>query len=164
MAGVDIGNAIDFGSNSVVSLMEMTIFSRSTGVMCFSRPLLLLSQESAHRSSGRAFGIMVALAGGDDDSSSSLSSDNVESRLEDSSGTGMSVVAAFGFREIEMGGEAVERACDSALQQKVSRFHNRQLKFSNRLPSSIACDVFENNDHCDECEQAFIHMSERRVN
>lgn len=33
-------------------------------------------------------------------------------------------------------------------QQKVSRFHNRQLRFSNLLPSSIACDVFENSDHC----------------
>jgi hypothetical protein len=34
------------------------------------------------------------------------------------------------------------------LQQKVSRFHNRQLRFSNRRPSSIACDVLENSDHC----------------
>jgi hypothetical protein len=33
-------------------------------------------------------------------------------------------------------------------QQKVSRFQRRQLRFSRRLPSSIACDVLEKSDHC----------------
>ena len=148
MAGVEIGKTIGRGSSSCVSLMEMTIFSRSTGVMCFSRPRLLLSHEkSRHVSSGRALGMTVAVACGDGGIESSLSSDDAESRLDDSSGTGMSVVAAFGFREFETGDEVVNRACDSGLQQNVSRFHNRQLRFSSRRPSSIACEVLENNDH-----------------
>ena len=116
---------------------------------CFSRPLLLLSQESDSRNSG-LFDIMVVVFCAGEDSNSSLSSEDVESRLDDSSGTGMSVVAAFGLREIDRG-EVVQLACDSGSQQKVSRFHNRQLRFSNRLPSSIACDVFENSDHCGAC-------------
>ena len=116
-------------------------------MMCFSCPLLLLSQESARRSSGRAFGMVVNEEGGDEGSSSSISSDDAESRLEESSGIGMLVVAAFGLSKNVYRGESVERACDAGLQQNVSRFQRRQLRFSSRFPSSIACEVFENNDH-----------------
>ena len=78
-------------------------------------------------------------------SSSSSSSDNAESRLDESSGTGMSVVAAFGLLEK---GVREDRACFDGLQQNVSRFHNRHERFSRRLPSSMACEVLENSDHC----------------
>lgn len=149
--GVGIGSAI--GSSCLVSLMLCTIFSKSTGVMCFSRPLLVLLKESCLRNSGRAFGIVVELkvedvAGVDDVSSSSRSSDPADSRLVDSSGTGMSVVAACGLTANEHRGESVERACVCGAQQNVSRFHSRQLRFSNRFPSSIACEAFEKSDHC----------------
>ena len=140
------GMGRSMSSSFDVSLIEMTIFSRSTGVMCFSRPRL--SQLSARLSSGRALGMVVAEAGVSVASESLNPSEDVESRLDDSSGTGMSLVAAFG---IENRGACVDRACDSGLQQKVSRFHRRQLRFSSRLPSSIACDVLENNDHCARC-------------
>ena len=88
----------------------------------------------------------MVVAGGDAPSSSS-SSDDTESRLEDSSGTGMSVVAAFGLPENVSRGELDGCAFDFDVQQKVSRFHSRQLRFSRRLPSSMACEVLENNDH-----------------
>ena len=110
-------------------------------MMCFSRPLLLHCIASAPLSSGRA------LVAGGDGMLSTLPSEDSESRLDESAGTGMSVVAAFGMFERDIRGVGVERACDSGLQQNVSRFQSLQLKFSNRLPSSIACDVFENSDH-----------------
>lgn len=84
-------------------------------------------------SSGRAWGA----------SESSSSSDTADSRLEDRSGRGMSVVAACGLKEFAGG----ERRSGCA-QQKVSRFQRRQLRFSRRLPSSIACEVLEKSDHC----------------
>lgn len=115
-----------------LSLIEMTIFSRSTGVMCFSPPRILLSVERWRVSSGRAWGA----------SESSSSSDTAESRLEDRSGSGMSAVAACGLKEFAGG----ERRSGWA-QQKVSRFQRRQLRFSRRLPSSIACEVLEKSDH-----------------
>jgi len=141
-AGVAIGRSM--GSNCFASFMEMTIFSRSTGVMCFSRPLLVLHAESFLLSSGRAAGMLVA--GADDVSASSSSSEIALSRLLESAGIGMLVAAVLGLNE-----HRVDRACTSGAQQNVSRFHNRQLRFSNRLPSSIACDVFENSDHCSAC-------------
>lgn len=145
--GVGIGSSI--GSICCVVLMDCTIFSRSIGVMCFSRPLLVLLVESVRRNSGRAFGMTVAGVG--DVSSSSSSSETADSRLEDSSGTGMLVVAAFvaafGFAANEHRGDSVDLACTSGEQQNVSRFHRRQLKFSSRLPPSIACDVLEKRDH-----------------
>lgn len=144
VAGVGIGNSI--GSRCCVSLMEMTIFSRSMGAMCFSRDIRRLSWESARLNSGaESVGMVVAEVSSS--SASSISSDDAESRLDESAGIGMSLVAAFGLSEIESGGESDERACRSGAQHNVSRFHNRQLRFSNRLPSSIACEVFENNDH-----------------
>jgi len=114
-----------------LSLIEMTIFSRSTGVMCFSPPRVLLSVERWRVSSGRAWGT----------SESSSSSDTADSRLEDRSGSGMSLVAACGLKEA--GGER-RSGC---AQQKVSRFQRRQLRFSSRLPSSMAWEVFEKSDH-----------------
>jgi hypothetical protein len=143
--GVAIGSSI--GSSCCVSLMEMTIFSRSTGVMCFSRPRLVLLAESCLLNSGRACGMRVA--GADDVSSSpSSSSEMALSMLLDSTGTGMLFAAACDLAESERRGERVDRACWSGEQQNVSRFHNLQLKFSSLFPSSIACDVFEKSDHC----------------
>jgi hypothetical protein len=84
----DAGMANSTRSRCWLSLMEMTIFSRSTGVMCFSRATFLLSVERWRVSSGRADGAQEA---------SSRSSDTAESRLDDNSGTGMSVVAACGL-------------------------------------------------------------------
>lgn len=132
--------------------MDEKIFSRSTGVMCFSRPLLLLLEESCLRSSGRALetggtGTDVSSCSSSSSWSSSSSSVAAESRLEESSGTGMSVVAACGLTQ-EHGGESAARGCWSGVQQKVSRFHSLQLRFSSLLPSSIAWDVLENRDHC----------------
>lgn len=47
LEGVDaVGRGMSSGSSSFFSLIEITIFSRSIGVMCFSQPLLLLSIES----------------------------------------------------------------------------------------------------------------------
>lgn len=143
--GVGMGKSI--GSSSCVSLIVMTIFSRSHDVMCFSHPLLLLSHRLKRLNSGRACGREVG-------SLFNSSSESSESRLEERAGTpsGMLVEAASGRPEEEPRGKrAVDRACEAGLQQKVSRFHKRQLKFSNRLPSSIACEVLENNDHCDGC-------------
>jgi hypothetical protein len=45
-AAASCGGRGESGSSSCFSLIEFTIFSRSTGVMCFSLPLLLLSVES----------------------------------------------------------------------------------------------------------------------
>lgn len=44
--------------------------------------------------------------------------------------------------------EALRAGGDSGAQQKVSRFHSRQERFSRRLPLCIACPVLENKDHC----------------
>ena len=136
--GVGIGISIG-STSSWFCLIEMTMFSRSMGVMCFSRPRL----QSARHSSGRAFGIVV-VAGADCDSPTSSSSDDVESTLDENErrGMGMLVAAAFGAG-IDSG---------SFEQQNVSRFHSLQLRFSSRFPSSMACDVFENNDHCGGCQ------------
>ena len=68
----------DRGSSSFFSLMEMTIFSRSIGVMCFSFALLP-SLVSALRSSGR--GASAAGATG------SSTDEDDDSTLEESSGT-----------------------------------------------------------------------------
>lgn len=95
----------------------------------------------------------------------SSSPDETESRLVDSAGTAMSraVVAAFDFafdcESVRYGRRGVgtlllvqlllgDGASRSGAQQKVSRFHSRHERFSSRLPCSMACDVFENKDHC----------------
>ena len=147
VVGADIGNRF-------VSLMDLTIFSRSMGVMCFSRPrLVLLLLESTLRSAGCAFGRHVA--GQDVVSSSSKSSEMALSSEEERAGTGMLVAAAFGRSETS------DLACDSGAQQNVSRFHNRQERFSNRLPSSIAFDAFEKSAHCEEAKVSGEHVCRR---
>lgn len=133
----DAGMANSIRSRCWLSLIEMTIFSRSTGVMCFSRATFLLSVERWRVSSGRVDGAQDA---------SSSSSDTAESRLDDSSGTGMSPVAARGL--YEAGGVRRRGLGSGCAQQKVSRFQRRQLRFSSRLPSSIAWEVLEKSDHC----------------
>lgn len=100
-----VGSAISIGSIVFVSCIDMTIFCKSMGVMCFSRPLLRLTTDSSLRTCGRARGM-----DGDDVSVCSRSSDEAESRLEDNSGTGMSFVAAFGV--CEQRGLWVGRGCD----------------------------------------------------
>lgn len=108
--------------------MEMTNFSRSVGVMCFS------CAHSVYRSSGRALGRWVVV------NEWSESDDEVDSRLDDSPSIGMSAAAAAkGF--------VAGRDCDLRWQQKVSLFHNRQLRFSSRLPSSTAWEALEKSDH-----------------
>jgi len=85
------------GSRGLVSLMEMTMFSRSMGMVC--RLLLSEEEDSCRLNSGRACGTVTA-----DDTASSKSSDRAESRLEESSGTGMSAVAACGCAVNELRG------------------------------------------------------------
>ena len=87
---------------------------------------------------------------GNDNGSSLFSSDDWELRLEcelDSAGIGMSVVAAFGLRVIEIGNEAFECACNCGLQQNVSLVQRRQERFSKRFPSSNEFAAFEKRDH-----------------
>jgi hypothetical protein len=152
-ADADEGMGSSIGSSCLVSLMEMTIFSRSIGVMCFSFPRLRLHSAVSDEELMRG-------ATGDDVSNSS--SDEAESKLEERAGSefispccGVAVVdlATFDDREgserrIEVEG-ALVGDCDAGAQQNVSRFHNRQLRFSSRFPSSMACDVFEKSDHCE---------------
>lgn len=75
------------GSKSFFSLIVMTIFSRSSGVICLSFPRLrLLQPESCRRTRG-----LVMTRGADVDALSSLSdsmaSSSAESMLPESSGT-----------------------------------------------------------------------------
>lgn len=85
----------------------------------------------------------------------SSSSDAADSRLEESEGT-CSAAAALGLSAIEhRWSDDLDRDC-FALQQNVSRFHNRQLRFSNRLPSWIACDVLDKMDHCRLCQWTLV--------
>lgn len=115
------------GTKSWLVLIEATIFSRSIGEMCgcFRERL---SVESLSRSSGRArLGHnLVAWF--------SPSSEDTESMLEESGGA------------VERAEEDVVCLClserggvnASGAQQKDSREKRRQLRFSNRFPSSIA--------------------------
>jgi hypothetical protein len=120
----------DRGSRSVFSLMLMIIFSSPSEVMCFSLPLLRLSAESSTSTSmrralcGKVAGLTVCVL--------SASSDAAESTLDDNEGT------SFGLgRRGRTSIAGVVARCGCASQQKVSRFHNLQLRFSNRFPSSI---------------------------
>lgn len=149
-AGVDVAGR-SMGSRSLVSFIEMTIFSRSIGVMCFSRPRLrLLSEDSCRLSSGRAFGMRGVIVDEVVSTSRSSSDEVAESRLDDSAGSARSPLAAAASERERRWEGALREAFDfdSGAQQNVSRFQRRQLRFSRRLPSSIACEVFENNDHC----------------
>lgn len=128
----------DNGSRSFFSLMLRTIFSKPSDVMCFSVPLLRLSIESCLRTRGlRMFrGAVCGLACS---SIRSSTSDATESTLADNSGISLD----FG-RELTTLMAGVVANCGCASQQKVSRFHNLQLRFSNLRPSSIDSAHLEN--------------------
>jgi hypothetical protein len=120
----------DRGSRSVFSLMLMIIFSSPSEVMCFSLPLLRLSAESSASTGtrfafcGKGAGLAVRVL--------SVSSDAAESTLDDNEGI------SFGLgRRGRTSMAGVVARCGCASQQKVSRFHNLQLRFSNLFPSSI---------------------------
>jgi hypothetical protein len=136
MAGRLAARVGERGSKSVFSLMLMIIFSRPRDVMCFSLPLLRLSAESSASSRrrlefrGNVAGLTVCVL--------SASSDAAESTLEDNDGTSF----ALGCRRKTRIAGVVAR-CGCASQQKVSLFHNLQLRFSSRLPSSIDSAHFE---------------------
>ena len=129
----------DRGPISCLSLIEQTIFSSPKEVMCFSLPREAamvvggLRLESIRMSRGAVGG------GGDDDSATvSESCEQRESTLAESSGTsfrpGLDLV-------MSMAGVFVN--CGGVSQQRVSRFHIRQLRFSNLRPSSIDSAHFE---------------------
>ena len=131
---VGTASTMDGDSGSIVffSLIDMTILSSLSDVMCFSRPLLLvvLSIEDflgdgRTMSSGNTWGGWRASAG-------SASSEAIESTLADSSGTSLEPGRAWSYSVMTSG-----VYCGFDSQQKVSRFHNLQLRFSNRRPSSI---------------------------
>ena len=149
-AGVGIGSSI--GSRRFVSLMEMTIFSRSIGVMCFSRPRLrVLSPDSFRLRPGRARGMRGLMVCDVESTSKSSSDDEAESSDDERAGIDKSplVAAVRGIMRRCWEGRLRESGrWVSGAQQKVSRFHSRQLRFSSRLPSSIACEVLEKSDHC----------------
>jgi hypothetical protein len=110
------------GSRLFFSLIEMTIFSRSLGVMWFCwRPRVRCSDESFLLKPGRTMGKVGS--SDDDKSSRSLSSDDDDETLDDRAGIGM--CRARGIRE----------------QTNVSLFHRRQLRFSRRLPSSMTSEI-----------------------
>lgn len=125
------------GSSAFFSLMVMTIFSRSSGVMCLSRPrlcVLVLLLESCRCNCGREMFTGAEVEFASSVSNSIASSSANESTLPDRSGIS-AVYRPSEFREaIEMAG--VVDLASSLSQQNVSLFHNRQLRFSNRRPSS----------------------------
>jgi hypothetical protein len=147
----DEGIEISIGSSCFVSLMEITIFSKSIGVICFSFPRLRPHSVLASD--------IELMRGATGDDVSNSSSDDAESKLEERAGRESilpaDVVVLTGFDDREGSERRMEEEevvwvglFAAGAQQNVSRFHSRQLRFSSRLPSSIACDVFENNDHC----------------
>jgi hypothetical protein len=83
VVGVRVGMEISSGSRSFVAVMVVTIFSRSTGVMCFSRPrLVLLSMEDGlRRGSGRGLAMRGVIG-----MVKPSSSESAESRLEERAG------------------------------------------------------------------------------
>lgn len=124
------------GSSAFFSLMVMTIFSRSSGVMCLSRPRLCVPVllESCRCSCGREIFTGAEVEFASSVSNSIASSSAKESTLPDRSGIS-AVYRPSEFREaIEMAG--VVDLASSLSQQNVSLFHNRQLRFSNLRPSS----------------------------
>ena len=134
------------GSSSFFSLMVMTIFSRSSGVIWRSRPRLLLLTESFLRIRGCA---MSRGADVDEEvlslSNSSASSSASESRLPERLGTSVEYRPSEFLDAIEMAG-VVAFASETGSQQNVSLFHNLQLKFSNRRPSSNDPEHLEKTD------------------
>lgn len=123
------GSGSDIGSSSFFSLMESTILSRSAGVICLD--LRQLSAESCLSSSGRIEDV--------EDPAARFSREDEgeevgEEGLQDSSGIG--AFSSLTLREANDHDRLLSRVRSGA-QQSVSRFHNRQLRFSNLLPSSI---------------------------
>ena len=131
---IDAGNGQGCSS---CSCMEETIFSRWTEVICFSLPRLLDWNECA---ASVEPGVIAkgAVCRCWCRSSSSEASDTAESTLADNSGT-----STFGGLElvISIAGVVASWGCGS--QQSISRFQTRQLRFSNRRPSSIESAHFE---------------------
>ena len=118
----------DSGSRLFFSLMEMTIFSRSMGVMWFCwRPRVRCSEDSLLLNSGLTTGE------GSNDDTSSWSESSVDDTLLERAGRGM-FFRARGMRE----------------HTNVSRFHRRQLRFSNRLPSSMASEILLKTTACQQ--------------
>lgn len=131
-ASNDFGN----GSRAFFSLMMVTIFSRSSGVMCLSRPRLcvLMLLESCRLRSGLKMFRGAEVAAVSSLSNSIASSSASESTLPDRSGMSDVDRAAELLGAMEIAGVAF--FASSCWQQKVSLFHNRQLRFSKRRPSS----------------------------
>lgn len=123
------------GSRSFFSLIVMTIFSRSSGVICRSRPRLRLFTESCLWISGWAMSRGADVEEELSVSNSKASSSN-ESRLPERLGTSvLEYRPSELLDEMEIAG-VVALASDTGSQQKVSLFHNLQLKFSSLRPSS----------------------------
>ena len=131
------------GPISCLSLIEQTIFSNPRDVMCFSLPREAaivvggLRLDEVWMSRGAVGGVGEGCAS----SAVSDSSDDKESTLAESSGT--SLQPGLG-RAMSIAG--VVENCGVVSQQRVSRFHIRQLKFSNLRPFSIDSAHFEKTE------------------
>ena len=124
------------GSNSFFSLIVMTIFSRSSGVMCLSRPRLRLPTESCLRIKGCAISRGAEVDEEVLSDSNSRASSSSESMLPERSGTSVDEYRPSELlEEIEIAG-VVALASETGSQQNVSLFHNLQDRFSNLRPSS----------------------------
>ena len=110
------------GSRVLFCLMEMTIFSRSSGEMCFSFRAPRDSSESSLRTSGRAD------VGQEWVERSRWLLDEAEPTLDESSGTssdgGVLRLYAAGYKD------GSDCGWSGARQQKLSRLKMRQLMFS----------------------------------
>lgn len=128
MAFVIVGER---GAIACLSLTEQIIFSKPSDVMCFSRP-----REAAIVVGVDCAGDNLMSNGdmGDDSESSeaSESSDASESTLAERSGTSL---RPGGVLAMSIAGVVVSEGWVS--QQRVSRFHIRQLRFSSLRPFSI---------------------------
>lgn len=132
---VGSGGSGESGLMALFCLMEMTIFSRSSGEMCFSLRGPRDSSESSLRSSGRAD------VGQEWVARSRWLLDDAESKLDESSGTSSDAgVLRLDAGEQDKGND---RGWSGARQQKLSRLKMRQLMFSYRLPSSSMSEHFE---------------------
>lgn len=139
----DLLGSGDRGSSLSFSWIEDIIFSRSTGVICFSLPRLQLSVESFRRNSGLENSSAEDVGSEDKMACSFESSDSI---LEEREGSDMSSV--FDRLENFHCGHGINCGCCSGAQQNVSRFHNLQLRFSRRLPFSMTSEHFENTVRC----------------
>lgn len=123
------------GWSSFFSLMVETIFSRSSGVMCLSRPRLRLLAESCLRIWGREMSRGLEVEEVEEVSNSRASSSTTESGLLERSGTSVVYRPSDVLADWEVV-RVVVLASETGSQQKVSLFHNLQLRFSRRRPSS----------------------------